>query len=587
MQIKNIENKKMGNTFAPAAGYVGISDGVRGRRLFDVHTYFEDAQKYNDFIRTRSDIYVDADVLSGTDMFQATPLVQTYDPQSSRLVTRELDRQWGYEISTNVYRAAVGTWSSEHGRFIAEDKQRLERFNERLERVVLHGEVPDFPINFREGFQRNRVIVRNAIMPAGHQPAAAGGVIGQMAAAFWNLLGYPSGAVVDLGALARDAQNVHTTPVIHFALGRIERWEEFAKTLGIRTDTYEEQKGQIDQVFRTRTAEAGGGGTERIWGYNFGFDVTYFGPFKMAKRVRKIISNVPDNVMSTDFFDGRKQKKSLHSLFDVDVGTQVVGTQAQSLDELFQVHPHLEQEIVVDIELMKAQGYLTFDSAHFRQYGVLRALDDAILRMYHKALIASGWEHERPMLNKTRVEWRRHGGFYEHKDYRWIVGTEQKLPDESSYAVTSVLQQETYQALLMDKNSTFQKPGYTFAKILSLVAVRVLHDPDARRNKDDILRRIEVELTDGIGVCFTGKITRLCNAMIGMEYLTDSIDLTSSLEKLNKIASEVSKTIVDAGVPVDSHEFIQKYKAECTRRFAEEVPNASRADMDAVLSAFD
>jgi hypothetical protein len=139
----------------------------------------------------------------------------------------------------------------------------------------------------------------------------------------------------------------------------------------------------------------------------------------------------------------------------------------------------------------------------------------------------------------------------------------------------------------MDKNSTFQKPGYTFAKILSLVAVRVLHDPDARRNKDDILRRIEVELTDGIGVCFTGKITRLCNAMIGMEYLTDSIDLTSSLEKLNKIASEVSKTIVDAGVPVDSHEFIQKYKAECTRRFAEEVPNASRADMDAVLSAFD
>jgi hypothetical protein len=578
----------MGNTFAPA-GHVGIpgpvADGVHGRTTY-LHTHFEDAQKYNEFVRTRSDIYVDTDVLSGTDMFQATPIVQTYEVQTGRLVTRELDRQWGYEMNTNIYRATVGTWSSEHGRFIVEDKRRIKEFNERLTRVVLHGEVPNFPINFREGFQRNRAVIRNAILPPPPPQQGLPRMFQGIVRTFFGG-GGDAGAAgdVDLGALSRDAQNVHTTPVIHFALGRIERWEEFAKTLGIRTDTYVQQKELIDQVFRTQTAKAGGE-MERIYGYNFGFDVTYFGPLKMAERVRKITSNVPDNVMSTDFFYGRKKKPSLNSLFDVGAGAQVFDP--QSLDELFQVHPYLEQEIMVDIELMKAQGYLTFDSAHFREYGVLRALEDAIVRMYHKALVVSGWERERPVIKKTRVEWRRRGNFYENEDYRWVVGTEQELPDESLLCeASSVLQHDTYQALLSDRNSTFQKPGYTFAKILSLVAVRVLHDPDARCNKDDILRRIEVELTDGLGVCFTGKITRLCNAMIGMEYFADSIDLTSSLEKLNKIAHEVAQAIIADGVSAESPEFVLKYKAECARRFPEEASNASRADMDTVLSAFD
>jgi hypothetical protein len=594
---------------------------------------FEDAQLYNNqFVRTRADVYVDKDILTNTRVYQPTPVAQRYDPKTNRTYTHTLGREFNYEIPVNEYRHVVGNWSSEHGRYIQTDPHVVNDFNKRLERSIRTGEPAGFTIHFRENFQRDPVQVRARVLGQDNiiddgevhplarqdiirpprQEEPLGGLFGRI---FERLFGRWRRVVnqTPLGQLANDSQNVHTSPVVEFALGRIEKWEEFANGLSIPTNTLDEQTEIITRVFDTSYNDDEF--IKRV--YNFKTD--YLGPDMMSRIILTEVCAAlgiptadldvnlyfnyhtgPDRDGIEHMFDnpGASGRRRMNNPFAETKTPRDVN--AMSWREIFAIIPDAQERVDADIERMKDQGYSpeelqgtrSFFTSYYRDnllFFTQNAPDVLQISYHYDKLVVNGITLFPTKPSRLRIRTHR-----VNRSCTWVVGRNGLNEDDCTTITQPVASSkpklpERYLLFLSkeEHQSTFQKREYTFGKILALLCIRILHDPEVQRNKDEVIARIQHELKEGEKVCFTGKVTRLCNAMIGMEYTDESIDLTSSLEKLNKIAYEVVQALQAEGITDDSPGFSARYKDTCRARFATEVPNASGQDVDAVLGAFD
>lgn len=81
---------------------------------------------------------------------------------------------------------------------------------------------------------------------------------------------------------------------------------------------------------------------------------------------------------------------------------------------------------------------------------------------------------------------------------------------------------------------------FTYKEIFNKIVIRILNS----KSKEDLVKRLQEEVLEGIGYCMAGKITRLLNAFTGFEEFIQQ-DLRSTSEKLQEGFAEISKSADD------------------------------------------
>jgi len=86
-----------------------------------------------------------------------------------------------------------------------------------------------------------------------------------------------------------------------------------------------------------------------------------------------------------------------------------------------------------------------------------------------------------------------------------------------------------------DENSTHSTYLITYADLLQYIWTRIME----HSNRNDILEILNQEISDGVCMCFTGRLTRLLNTLVGYYpdvqiQISDSEQITNIITTLNK-----------------------------------------------------
>jgi hypothetical protein len=91
--------------------------------------------------------------------------------------------------------------------------------------------------------------------------------------------------------------------------------------------------------------------------------------------------------------------------------------------------------------------------------------------------------------------------------------------------------------------STHTKTGITYGELFARIWLLVKDLP----NRDDYLENIRIEINDSIGMCFTGRLNRLVNSLIGfIDGIVVGISIKEQLQlEINKILGELTSNKID------------------------------------------
>jgi hypothetical protein len=132
--------------------------------------------------------------------------------------------------------------------------------------------------------------------------------------------------------------------------------------------------------------------------------------------------------------------------------------------------------------------------------------------------------------------------YQKHRKQDFIDSFIKHIVNKNASKSNSKILRETIHMWCND-TSIHTKTGITYGELFARIWLLVKDLP----NRDDYLENIRIEINDSIGMCFTGRLNRLVNSLIGfIDGIVVGISIKEQLQlEINKILSELTSNKID------------------------------------------